>query len=133
MLTKHNPTLAYQVKKSNHWRCERCNHKLDNSKNLTIYPLDGNPENNEPWNLAALCPSCLKYIRQFGLEVLLLVYDSPGIFGNNEPWLKSHIAGIKEAVQFGVSPITRGETIPSSHHSNLLGPGARAGHNSGPW
>lgn len=118
-------TIAYNVKQRNYWRCERCYHKHDSSINhtLIVHHLDGNRENNEPWNLAALCQRCHLHIQQFGLEALLLVYDSPGIFGNNEPWLKSHIAGIKEAVQFGVSPIARGETIPSSHHSNLLDSG----------
>lgn len=135
MRTKHNliivqPKLqvgiAYQVIFRNHWCCERCHHKHNSSTNhtLTVYPLDGNYENNEPWNLAALCQPCRRYIQQFNLETLLLVYDSPGIFGNNEPWLKSHIAGIREAVLFGLSP-ARGEAISSSHHSNLLVQGER--------
>jgi len=114
-------TIAYNVKENNHWTCERCYHKHDSSNNftLTVYHLDGNKANNEPWNLAALCQRCHLWVQQFSLEALLLIYESPGIFGNNEPWLKSHIAGIKEAVLFGVSP-TRRETIPSSPHFNLL-------------
>lgn len=125
--------IAYQVKKNNHWHCERCHHKNDSSTNhvLTVHHLDGNRENNEPWNLAALCQCCHLHIQQFNLKTLLLIYDSPGIFGNNEPWLKSHIAGIREAVLFGVSSPPPGETISSSHHSNLLVLGER-GCGSGP-
>jgi len=108
--------ISYLVKKRNYWRCERCHHKLDKTTNLAVLQLDGNRGNIEPWNLAALCPNCRKYIQPFGLETLLLAYDSPGIFGNNEPWLKSHIAGIKEAVYFGLSPAD-GEAITSYPHS----------------
>jgi len=129
--------IAYRIKEINHWCCERCHHKHDSPTyfTLTVHHLDGNKGNIEDWNLAALCQRCHLHIEQFSLEALLLIYDSPGIFGNNEPWLASHIAGIKEAVLFGVSP-ARGEAIQSSsssHHSNLLVAGARGTHTLAPF
>ena len=93
-------TIAYGVKVANDWKCERCGHQHSPGcgYTLTVHHLDGNRENNEPWNLAALCQRCHLHVQQLAPETLLLFFNSPGVFGNNEPWLKSHLDGIINAV-----------------------------------
>ena len=94
------PQLAYKVKVAVDWKCERCGHQHSPGcgYTLTVHHLDGNRENNEPWNLAALCQRCHLHIQQFAPETLLLIFNSPGVFGDNEAWLKPHLDGIINAV-----------------------------------
>jgi len=92
--------LAYKVKVAVDWKCERCGHQHSPGcgYTLTVHHLDGNRENNALWNLAALCQRCHLHIQQFAPDTLLLIFNSPGVFGDNEAWLKPHLDGIIEAV-----------------------------------
>lgn len=52
--------IAAKVKFEVNNRCYRCGHPHDPKKGytLTVHHLDGNPQNNSPKNLMALCQRC---------------------------------------------------------------------------
>lgn len=58
--------IAKAKKISVDWKCEECGkqcrrpeEKFDtHSRTLTVHHIDGNPGNNDPENLIALCPRC---------------------------------------------------------------------------
>jgi len=53
-------TVATEVKTAAGWRCEHCGHPHDPEAGyaLTVHHLDGDPQNNAPENLVALCQRC---------------------------------------------------------------------------
>jgi len=52
--------IASDLKERHGWKCERCGHphEVDTGYVLTIHHLDGDPANNQDWNLACLCQRC---------------------------------------------------------------------------
>ena len=52
--------IARRVKGAAGWRCEHCGHphEPDAGYTLTVHHLDGDPANNAPSNLVALCQRC---------------------------------------------------------------------------
>lgn len=52
--------IAQRVKEAAGWRCQECGHPHDPASHyvLTVHPRDGDPSNNAPDNLIALCQRC---------------------------------------------------------------------------
>jgi len=93
--------ISDQVKADNDYKCENCKHTRDPiiGRSIGTHHLDRDKSNSERWNLACLCNGCHLVVEQLDIEVLLLIYQSPGIFGDNWPWLAPHIPGIIEALK----------------------------------
>ena len=76
--------IARAVKERAGWRCERCGHPSDpaTGHTLTVHHLDGDPGNNEPGNLVALCQRCHLHVQ---------AVHRPGqrfLPGLEEPWVR---------------------------------------------
>jgi 5-methylcytosine-specific restriction endonuclease McrA len=54
------PEIAHAVKEAADWTCEECGHVHDPASGytLTAHHRDGDPRNNAPENLQALCQRC---------------------------------------------------------------------------
>lgn len=86
--------IAGKIKKKYNYCCERCGHKHNPQTGhvLTVHHLDGDPSNNEKWNLACLCQKCHLIIQgrikmnQFFWDVILPVSE----------WFKPHLKGYLE-------------------------------------
>jgi 5-methylcytosine-specific restriction endonuclease McrA len=52
--------IAREVKRRAGWKCQHCGHPHDPKAGytLTVHHVDGNPQNNQPSNLRALCQRC---------------------------------------------------------------------------
>ena len=52
--------IAAQVKEAAGWCCEQCGHPHApaDGYTLTVHHIDGDPSNNDPGNLVALCQRC---------------------------------------------------------------------------
>jgi hypothetical protein len=76
------------VKAAAGWCCVRCGHPHDPAKGycLTVHHLDLDPQNNEWWNLPALCQKCHLQIQA------KVVMEQPWMFEHSE-WFKPYAAG----------------------------------------
>lgn len=91
------PELADTVKRCAEWTCERCKHPHHPSSGhtLIVHHLDGNPQNCELWNLAALCQRChLSVQGRVRMDQLFFV----DILDVAE-WFKPHLAGYLKSKQ----------------------------------
>jgi 5-methylcytosine-specific restriction endonuclease McrA len=54
------PEIAGRIKEAAGWKCERCGHpnEFESCHVLTVHHLDGDKQNCQDWNLAALCQRC---------------------------------------------------------------------------
>lgn len=54
------PAIARKVKDNAGWHCEECGalHNPQIGYCLTVHHIDGDPGNNDPQNLVALCQRC---------------------------------------------------------------------------
>lgn len=52
--------IAANIKQKANWKCSRCHkeHSKERGAILTVHHIDGDPTNNEPSNLIALCQVC---------------------------------------------------------------------------
>lgn len=52
--------IAQRVKEKAGWKCAVCKHYNTPSEGytLTVHHIDGNPGNNQRWNLLAACQRC---------------------------------------------------------------------------
>ena len=84
------PLMSKQVKALAHWCCERCgvrnNEDAPDGTMLTVHHLDGNKQNCEWWNLAALCQRC-------HLKVQTRVNPDIPYFLEHSEWAKPYVAG----------------------------------------
>lgn len=99
------PLMSKQVKALAHWCCERCgvrnNEDAPDGTMLTVHHLDGNKQNCEWWNLAALCQRCHLRI-QSRVDFYRETLD-----GVHSLWLARHIKGYNvDAMLFGLTPLT---------------------------
>ena len=80
--------IAKRVKDEAGWKCVRCNHLHDPEHGycLTVHHLDMNPENNEWWNLPALCQKChLSIQNKVDMNRIWMFLHSE--------WFKPYVAG----------------------------------------
>lgn len=95
------PEIAQWVKTIAGWRCERCLEAHESRFEgfvLTVHHLDGNKDNCEIWNLAALCQRC--HLR---VQSRVEFYNIPEIYDwqtytyrpltRHTRWLARHIKG----------------------------------------
>jgi hypothetical protein len=84
--------LSGVVKQAACWCCVRCRHPHDVASGhvLTVHHFDGNRENNEFWNLMALCQRC-------HLSVQARVDPEESLLFKPAPWAIPYIAGFYEA------------------------------------
>jgi len=52
------PDIAKRVKDKADWRCSECGARHRRGYILTVHHIDGDPGNNSPENLVALCQRC---------------------------------------------------------------------------
>jgi hypothetical protein len=80
--------IAKAVKDEAGWKCVRCGEPHDPAAGycLTVHHLDLNPENNEWWNIPALCQRCHLIIQA---KVFM---DQQYMFEHTE-WFKPYAAG----------------------------------------
>ncbi len=81
-------SIAKQIKDEAEWKCVRCGHDHDVSSGhvLTVHHLDGNRENNERYNLPALCQRCHLSVQARVNPMVRIMFD-PSI------WAMPYIAG----------------------------------------
>jgi hypothetical protein len=82
------PEIAHLVKEEAGWKCVRCGqeHDITAGYMLTVHHLDLDPQNNEWWNLVALCQRCHLSIQA------KVVMERPYIF-NHSKWFQPYVAG----------------------------------------
>lgn len=100
----HNWTeIATAAKADAMFQCEKCGVPHDPDKStgnvLTVHHLDHNPDNNEWWNLAALCQRCHMGIHGKSMNILDYLEMAA------EPWFGVHLAGM-------LAWLALGRTIP---------------------
>lgn len=80
--------IARQVKDAADWHCVRCGHPHDPPAGycLTVHHLDGNKNNMQWFNLAALCQRC--HLRIQGRVVMARPWFLP-----HSEWFKPYVAG----------------------------------------
>jgi 5-methylcytosine-specific restriction endonuclease McrA len=85
--------IADRVKTAAGWCCEQCGHEHDSAAGymLTVHHIDGDPMNNEPWNLVALCQRCHLAIhgKKYLIRQLMFSFVQPS-------WLKQRLAQRKQ-------------------------------------
>ena len=88
--------IATRIKNEAGNRCERCHHSDDSATGymLTTHHLDGNKENCEDWNLAALCQRCHLHLQLFSLEILFYQLELFSPF--EQLWLMPHKEGFEQ-------------------------------------
>jgi hypothetical protein len=83
--------VSTEIKEQAGWRCEACGTENGPIPSiLTVHHLDGDKQNLQPWNLAALCQKC--HLRtqatiDFHQAVCTGVYPD---------WLKAHVAAYRQ-------------------------------------
>ncbi|MHA7813290.1 MAG: HNH endonuclease [Phycisphaerales bacterium] len=84
--------LATKVKDDANWQCVRCDHVHDCGSGhcLTVHHFDGNRDNNERWNLMALCQRC-------HLSVQARIDPDEPLLTEPSHWARPYIAGFYEA------------------------------------
>lgn len=82
------PEIAKRIKDEAGWKCEACHsaNSVVGWRVLTVHHLDGDIENDEDWNLAALCQRCHLSVQSW------FVFGQESIF-NVPNWLIPHIEG----------------------------------------
>jgi hypothetical protein len=84
------PAVAWLVKTMAGWRCERCEAPHGPiPRVLTVHHLDGDKDNLEHWNLAALCQRCHLQVQ----NRVTFYQDWP--FAHT-PWMAHHVADYNE-------------------------------------
>jgi 5-methylcytosine-specific restriction endonuclease McrA len=90
--------ISKRIKDQTGWKCECCGHPDDKPSGhvLMAHHLDGNPQNCEDWNLAALCESCHLNIQgRIKMDQLFFLNVMP--ISN---WFKPHYDGYLASVGF---------------------------------
>lgn len=79
------PQIALAVKESAGWRCQNCGHLHDptNGYTLTVHHIDCNSQNDETFNLVALCQRCHLHYQRFQDRRQLTLFGQPS-------WLKCY-------------------------------------------
>lgn len=87
--------IANRIKDKAGRKCERCGHPHDllSGHVLTVHHLDGNPANNEDWNLAALCQKCHLHI-----QAKVKMTQDFFTFLSVSDWFKPHLEGYRAAM-----------------------------------
>lgn len=92
--------IAEAIKAKHNYCCERCGHKHEpeTGYTLTVHHLDGNPQNNEAWNLVALCQRCHLSI-QARVNFPEILKQNLFPFFEVAEWFKAHWQGYLESKQ----------------------------------
>ena len=86
--------IAAQVKGAAGWCCEQCGHPHDppHGYTLTVHHIDGDPSNNDPANLVALCQRChLRLHGQRAIGQLWFDFARPA-------WLRRRVQTMSESM-----------------------------------
>lgn len=71
--------IALGVKESAGWRCQNCGHLHAPADGymLTVHHIDCNPQNNELWNIVALCQRCHLHYQHYQKPEQLSFFGRP--------------------------------------------------------
>ena len=85
--------IAAQVKEAAGWKCEECGHPHAPADGymLTVHHIDGDPSNNDPDNLVALCQRCHLGLHGKKRVIGQLMFDFA-----RPPWMKQRLHRAEE-------------------------------------
>lgn len=107
--------IARSLKEANGWICERCKHPHDvpSGHVLTVHHLDGNPSNNDHWNLAVLCQRCHLHIQNKVKMEQLFFSEILDVSEWFKPHLKGYLSSLMGTLHKGsMTPLTDAAAMP---------------------